>query len=119
MDPPHAAGAAGLLRLPRMELQVACQRSRGTVHDARWQAVQLAGPLARRWWTDECLGPAVVPVQRSGSPREVVRRVRRGLAALVQGSGVVLRHRRGLRGYLGTGRERARVARWPLPSGDA
>ena len=119
LDPPHAARAARLLRLPRVELQVVRQRSRRAVHHARRQAVQLAGPHARRRRAHERLGPSVLPLQRTGSARQVVRRLRRRLAAVVQGPGAVLRPRRGLRRHLGTGRERARAARWPFPSGDA
>ena len=119
VDPPHAPAAARLLCLPRVELQVVRQRSRRALHHAGRQAVQLAGPHARRRRPHQRLGPAVVPVQRSGSARQVVRRIRRGLADLLQGSGAVLRARRGLRRHLGTGRERAGAARQPLPSGDA
>ena len=50
---------------------------------------------------------------------QVVRRVRRGLADLLQGSRAVLRARRGLRRDFGTSGERAGAARQPLPSGDA
>ena len=119
LDSPHTADAARLLCLPRVELQVVRQRSRRAVHDARRQAVQLAGTHARRRRPHECLGPAVVPLQRAGSARKVVRRLRRRLAALVQRSGAVLRHRRRLRRDFRTSRERARTARRSFPSGDA
>ena len=82
VDPPHAPAAARLLCLPRVELQVVRQRSRRALHHAGRQAVQLAGPHARRRRAHQRLGPAVVPVQRSGPARQVVRRLRRGLADL-------------------------------------
>ena len=42
--------------MPRVELQVVRQRSRGALHHAGRQAVQLAGPHARRRRAHECLG---------------------------------------------------------------
>ena len=80
VDAPHAAAAARLLRLPRVELRLVRQRPRGAVHEARRQAVQLAGPHARGRRPDQCLGTPVLPPERTGPQRQVVRRLRRGLA---------------------------------------
>ena len=60
----------------------------------------LAGADARHRRPHERLGPAELSPQRAGSSRQVVRRLRRRLAARVQGSRSVLRHRRGLRRHL-------------------
>ena len=84
-DAQDAATPARLLRLPRMELQVVRQRSRRAVHHARRQAIQLAGPHARGRRTHQRLGPAELSPERAGSQGQVVRRLRRRLAAQLQG----------------------------------
>ena len=80
-DPPHAAGPEGLLRVHGIQLRLVRQRSGGAVHDARRQAIQLAGPAARDRRTHQRLGATELSAERSRLQGQVLRRVRRRLAA--------------------------------------
>ena len=118
-DAADASEAARLLRVPRVELQVVRQRPRGAVHQSGRQAVQLAGPHPSGRRPHQRLGPAELSAQRAGSEGQVVRRVRRGLAAQLQGSGPLLRAGRGLRRHHRPGGKRPGTARQQVPSRDA
>ena len=117
--PPHAPAPEGLLRVHGIQLPLVRERPGGAVHDTGRQALLLAGPHARRRRAHERVGAPELPLQPAGSERQVVRRIRRGLAALLRRPRAVLRHRRGVRRHLGSGGRRARAARRPVPPAHA
>ena len=92
--------AEGLLRLPRVELRVVRQRSRGALHHARGQAVQLAGPHARRRRPHQRLGPAELPLQRAGLQGKSYDGYGEDWPLLLQATSRRTTTRRGLRRHL-------------------
>ena len=115
-DAADTSEAARLLRVPRVELQVVRQRPRRAVHQSGRQAVQLAGPHARGRRAHQRLGPPELSAQRAGLEGQVLRRLRRGLAAQLQGSRPLLRAGRGLRRHHRPGGKRPGTARQQVPS---
>ena len=83
---PHAAAAVGVLRVHGAQLRLVRQRSRRAVHDARGQAVQLAGADADHRRTHERVGAPELSLQRPRFQGRVLRRLGRRLAARLRRS---------------------------------
>jgi hypothetical protein len=104
-----------LLRLPRVELRLVRQRSRGAVYHAEGSPFQLAGAHAHRRRPDERVGAPELPAERARFQGRVVRRIRRRLADRLQRPRAVLRPRRGLRRHHRDRRRRLRAPGQPIP----